>query len=78
MGEALSTDNKVANMPNIRVLPRAHNIDKIPIEQHKNLLQNAKPNYETDHNGMGIPEFKTNTNSGRKPKIDYAVMLQKV
>ena len=32
MGEALSTDNKVANMPNIRVLPRAHNIDKIPTE----------------------------------------------
>ena len=28
MGEALSTDNKVANMPNIRVLPRAHNIDQ--------------------------------------------------
>ena len=51
MGEALSTDNKVANMPNIRVLPRAHNSDYKADHylQTKNLLNNAKPNHETDH-----------------------------
>ena len=75
MGEALSTDNKVANMPNVRVLPRPHNLEhKINGDNNynlttKNLLNTAKPNHETDHGSMGIPEYRAN--SGRKPKIDY-------
>lgn len=83
MGEALSTDNKVANMPNVRVLPRSHNLDQRNTNGDNNyslttksLLNNARPNHETDHDSMGIPEYKTT--SGRKPKIDYAMMLQKV
>ena len=65
-------------MPNIRVLPR-HHIDhqKIAEVNSKNLLSDAKPNYQTNHDGMGIPEYRTK-DSGRKPKIDYAMMLQKV
>lgn len=49
MGEALQTDNKVANMPNIRVLPRAHHLDGKANQQGaenyslttKNLYNNA-------------------------------------
>ena len=55
MGEALATDNKVANMPKVRVLPRPNNLEhKINVDNNynlttKNLLNTAKPNHETDH-----------------------------
>jgi hypothetical protein len=64
MGEALSTDNKVANMPNIRVLPRPHNLDHKTANfsgeyanslTTKSLLNSVKPNHETDHDSMNIP-----------------------
>ena len=74
MGAALKTDNKVANMPQIRVVAR--NLDHKPINfsdinNHplttKNLLGHQPSLTEPDHM---IPEY-TATKADRKPRIDY-------